>query len=393
MPAWRQLPRASCVLQPVSSGIYANVGVITPWLASDVKRQFACPGILRHLGSVTTIKDLARVVGVSYSTVARALNDHPAISAALKVRVRDAAREHGYIADSAARALRVRSSALIGFVVPDIEGNDMATMAKALAECCNATGRQLVVSCSEDDPARELAHVQALVGAQAAALVLVPSVAPLAQTAILAQRMPALQLVRQVPQLGNDAFVFDDTQGIREATAHLLSLGHRRIGYVGGSETISTGARRLAGYQLALHEAGLAANPRLLITVLPHGPDASGAFRRLYDAEHPSAIVLGGPRITIGAMEAISDLGLVVPRDLSVVGFGDRPWMRWWHSGLTTVSLPARDLALACGRHLSAVLRGTATAGAAAMLAPSLVHRGSTVEHICPSRGRSSRHA
>lgn len=346
--------------------------------SAAVKSRFACPLTVLHLRRVTTIKDLARLVGVSHSTVARALNDHPAISGAVKARVRAAADEHGYIADAAARALRVRSSALVGFIVPDIEENDMAAMAKVLADSCNAAGRQLVVSCSGDDPERELDHLRALLGARAAALVLMPSAAPLPETLALADRLPTLQLVRRAERLGAEAFMFDDAGGIRDATAHLLSLGHRRVAYVGGSEGISTGAARLAGYRRALHEAGINEDPALVFTVAPHGPAASGAFRQVFEAARPSAIVLGGPRITLGAVEAIRDMGLDVPGDISLVGFGDRAWMRWWGPGLTTVALPARELALACGERLVALLSGVPVVPPARPFAPVLMLRGST---------------
>ena len=183
---------------------------------------------------MTTIKDLADIVGVSHSTVARALNDHPAITPAVKARVRAAAEAHGYIANAAARALRGQSGTLVGFVVPDIEENDMAAMAKAIAECVNATGRQLVVSCSGDAPERELAHVRALVGARAAALVLVPSERPLPETIALLGRLPTVQLVRRVEALAAEAFVFDDEAAIHEATAHLI-LRVRSRSSVGGA--------------------------------------------------------------------------------------------------------------------------------------------------------------
>jgi LacI family transcriptional regulator len=89
-------------------------------------------------------------------------------------------------------------------------------------------------------------------------------------------------------------------------------------------------------------------------------------------------MVLGGPRITLGAAEAVGELGLRVPAELSLVGFGHRAWMRWWGPGLTTVALPARDLALACGQHLTALLRTAPRAASAAMQSPLLLRRGST---------------
>jgi LacI family transcriptional regulator len=266
----------------------------------------------------------------------------------------------------------------VGFIVPDIEENDMAAMAKVLAESCNAANRQLVVSCSGDEPERELAHLRALLSARAAALVLMPSAAPFPETLHLAERLPTLQIMRHAEQLGAEAFMFDDEGGIREATAHLLALGHRRVAYVGGNESISTGAARLSGYRRALRDVSIEEDPALISTVAPHGPAASGAFRKVFEAARPSAMVLGGPRITLGAVEAIREMGLDVPRDISLVGFGDRAWMRWWGPGLTTVALPARELALACGDRLVTLLRGGIVDRPAGLFAPTLLLRGST---------------
>ena len=119
--------------------------------------------------------------------------------------------------------------------------------------------------------------------------------------------------------------------------------------------------------------------------------EASEAFRTLYEAWRPTAIVLGAPRITIGALDAIGNLKLRVPDDLSVMGFGDQAWMNGWGPGLSTIRMPVRDLALACGsfllRRIREKSRETALGRAdfcQTMHRPSLILRGSTAPP-CPT--------
>jgi DNA-binding LacI/PurR family transcriptional regulator len=163
-----------------------------------------------------------------------------------------------------------------------------------------------------------------------------------------------------------------------------LRLGHRRIAYIGGTTDIPTAAAQLAGFQEAIKDAGLAQG--LGITELGPSSAAHGAdaLRRLMAApESPTAIVTGSIQITRGALDAAHHDRLVVPPELSVVGFGDEPGFSWWGPGLTTVSLPMHDLATACGVWL---LHGlAANAADSAQSAPytsvspgTFVERGST---------------
>jgi LacI family transcriptional regulator len=301
---------------------------------------------------MTTIKDIARLLGIAPSTVARALNDHPHIRDVTKARVRATADKLGYVAHSAARSMRSRASTLVGLVVPEVEHTDLAIAAKAMAECCNEAGFQIVLSLTEDDPKKEYAHLYALASARAAGIAIMPTASPLRESIALLKRLPFVQLLRHSQALESDWFALDDEFGIYEATRHLIELGHRKVAYLGGSEGLSTGGQRLRGYRRALGEADIAYDNRLIATIPPIGFDAHDAFRVLYEAARPTAIVLGAPRIAIGALEAIGDLGLRVPDDLSVIGFGDQAWMKGWGPGLSTIRMPARDLALACGSFL-----------------------------------------
>lgn len=334
---------------------------------------------------MVTIKDIAYRLNISPSTVARALADHPHTSDATKVKVRSTAEDLGYVAHAAARMMRGQSSKLIGLIIPDVQNDFYATVAKALADTCNAAGFQLVLAITEDDPATENGHIRELASARAAGIVIVPSGSPRRDTIKLLKRLPVVQLIRNNPALGADWFGIDDASAIHEATKHLIDLGHRRLGYIGGHQELSTGAARLAGLKRALTEADIDPDSIAIATGPPRAAFAKETFIRMIRDFGPTGVVSGGSRVTFGLLEGVDELGLSVPGDLSIVGFGDSPWSRWWGDGLTTIGLPIRDIAHASGALLLRRIRETSNSDdnqssrpSLAMLSSFLVHRHST---------------
>ncbi|GGX11449.1 LacI family transcriptional regulator [Pigmentiphaga litoralis] len=320
-----------------------------------------------------TIKDIARLLGVAVSTVGRALQNNPRISQDMRDLVHRTARDIGYVANSTAATMRSKSSKLVGFLVPDVEDNDSATIAKAVAQSCNRAGLQLMLAMSEDDPQREHAHLQTLVGARAAGLIIVPTLTPTPESLAIIQRLPFIQVIRHLPTLSSDYFVYDDEEGMRMATEHLLALGHRRIAYVGTLAALSTGARRLAGFHRAHRDAGLEADPRLIATLPPNADGVALALRHMLTRSRPTAVIAGGSRITVALLAAIDDAGIAVPEALSVIGFGDHAWSTWWRGGLTTLGLPIRELAAESGALLVERVTGVRDATASAPDAPRQV--------------------
>lgn len=299
---------------------------------------------------MVTIKDIAARLNVSASTVGRALADDPRISAGMKKRVADVAQEIGYVANRAARMMRGASSNLVGLIVPDIRNSFYSTIAHALSKCLEQENLQLTLSESDDDRSVELKHVRELIGANVAGVILVPSARPHPEAVRLLQSTPHIQLLRKHPGLGQQWFGIDDAHAVHEATRHLLELGHRRIAYIGGSEDLPTGAARLKGFRSAL-AAGGAADPALEELGLPAQPDfGRQALRRLLALKKPpTAVVMGTVQHTSSVLDELQDSGIEVPRELSVIGFGDERGYRWWGPGLTTIGLPVSELATACG--------------------------------------------
>ncbi len=342
-----------------------------------------------------TIKHIAAQLGISHSTVSRALADHPRTSAATKARVRAAARNLGYVAHSAARTMRGRRSALAGLLLPDIRNDFYAIVAKAMAETCNRAGLQLVLAITEDDPDTENRQVRELSEARAAGIVLVPSPAPTRETRTLLRRAPLVQLVRRCPGLDSDWMGIDDQAAIGSAVRHLLSLGHVRMGYVGGFKSLSTGSSRLRAYRATLADAGVECDESLVRTGPPRAGFGREAARALLAVpKPPTAIVTGGLRIAIGVLQAVRDADVRVPEELSLVGFGDGTPFQWWGKGMTTIQLPARDLATAAAdllvRRVREERKGDQprTDGAVVLYQSKLIVRGSTAAPAGPSAHR-----
>jgi len=298
-----------------------------------------------------TAKQVARRLGVSASTVGRALADDPRISVETKARVRQAARRLGYVASTPARVIRGASSNLIGLVLPNIRSDFYATFAQALSKCCEREDYRLALSVADDDRDAEAEHIKALVSARVAGILMVPTQSPRRDTVALLAAIPHVQVMRDLPILGSDWFGIDDEQCVRDAATHLLHLGHRRIAYLGSHDVFSTGELRLKGFRRAFIEHGVSAGGAREELGPPASVEfGSQAVQRLLECNPlPTAIIAAAGPIAMGALIALKARGIDVPKQISVVGFGDPPWFKWWGPGLTTMNVAVEEMATACG--------------------------------------------
>ena len=187
----------------------------------------------------------------------------------------------------------------------------------------------------------------------AAGVVLFPGLPAAAYHAIVGRGLPLVAIDRAPESLDVDRVTVANVEGARRAVAHLISLGHRRIGFIGGPAGLSTAAERLEGYEVALAEAGLRRAARRIEEgeFRPSGGRAA-MVRLLARAAPPTAVFVANDLMTLGAYEAIRAQGLRVPRDVAVVGFDDAPWAEWLHPPLTTVAQPAYELGAMAARLL-----------------------------------------
>ncbi|MDO8877914.1 MAG: LacI family DNA-binding transcriptional regulator [Pseudolabrys sp.] len=309
-----------------------------------------------------TIKDIAQTLGVSHATVSRALHDSPLISQSTKSRIRAMAAELGYIPDSAARVMRGGASNIVGFILPDVQNHFYSTIAKVLAEAVAPAGLQLVLAISGDDPEQELRHVKELRRARAKGIVITPVARMLSETSALLREMRVVQLVRSHPDVVGDVVAAQDAAATRMSTKHLLSLGHRRIAYLGGgAETLSTGLHRLEGYRSAM--AGVADAVPAYKLIPPHPENGYlASMELLRGIVKPTGLVIGSSQLALGVLRACSEIGLTVPTDLSLVSYDDPDWHQLWGPGISTIELPIREMAHFAARKIYLPDAGTVDA-------------------------------
>ncbi|WP_439685509.1 HTH lacI-type domain-containing protein [Cupriavidus oxalaticus] len=330
-----------------------------------------------------TIRDVARSLNISHTTVSRALADSPKISEKTRQRVRQEAERLGYVPSASARNMRGRRSSLVGLVIPDVQNDFYASVAKVVTNALAARSMHLMLSITDDDPTRELLELRFLREMRPAGLIVVPSASPLPETEALLRSLCTVQLLRRHPRLPGDAVLIDDHRGIYSATRHLQDYGHKHIAYVGNGTELSTGRTRLAGFRQALAERG--DEPAAVMLGSPRPEFARHAVTSIMAArQRPTGLILGSPELTLGALQALRSLGLDWPADVSVVGYHDPSWFELAAHGITTVRLPVDELGVtaAClvvSRSIAQHAGEHLPEGSPEMLfAPTLILRGST---------------
>ena len=268
-----------------------------------------------------TIKDVARIAGVSIGSVSRVLNSNDKVTADVRGRVLAAVAELDFSPDPAAQTMRNRTTRTIGCIIRDINIPVLATFVRAAHDVLYEAGYALMLSNSEGNPARERQLVSVLVARKADALIIAhhsENDAGLEQM-LQASGVPIVLFDREAP-LWADAVVVDHRNGIFQAVDHLLGLGHRRIALLTGSEILYPSRSRLAGYREAFDGRGVAIDPVMIKT---------GSFSREFGFEQtsillsggdmPTAIIAGGIGMLPGVLTAIAVQRLTIPGDISVV--------------------------------------------------------------------------
>lgn len=341
---------------------------------------------IRGSGEIT-IKDIARKLSLSVSTVSRALSDHHHVHDKTKKRVRAAARELGYIPNAAAQTMQRTRSVMVGFIVPDIQNEFYATVANIVSARLAEQSFQMVLAITDDRPEVELHHVRALRQARAAAVAVTLCATPLQETIDLLGQIDVIQFVRRDPKLACAALLIAEDAATMAATRHLIELGHRHIAFIGGPVLLSTGHERLTGYKDALRLASIDPDLSLIVLGPPRASFGRAAMLRFAEARpRPTAVLISGYELTLGVVQAASDAGLKFPEDISLIGYGDAGWSRLVGRGLTMIALPVENIAHAMADLILRRLRDPddaigADPGDAApvmLFAASLTVRGST---------------
>lgn len=323
-----------------------------------------------------TSHDVARAAGVSQATVSRALRDERGVSPATRARVRAAARELGYITGHAGRALATRRTRKIAVVSGELTNPYYPALVAPLQAALDRHGLQTVlVTESAERPVGRAA----LMDGSFDGVVLTTCERSSALPAELHDGgVPFVIANRSVDATTGDSCVVDNRRGASMVADLLLELGHQRIAAIMGPATTSTGYERCAGFLDRLRAQGVPVDA-LAVVRGPFDPATGRAgLERLFGAESiaPTAVFCGNDVIALGVLDAALSLGVRIPEDLTVVGFGDIPLAAWGRFDLTTVHVDLVQMAETVVDLLVARLREPGASARRVVLAPHLLARG-----------------
>lgn len=296
--------------------------------------------------SRVTLHDVAHAAGVSKSTVSRILDERLPRSDSEKARhVRKVAEQLGYVRDVSAASLRRGKTSMIGVIVPRLTDTVMAMLYESLARAAARSGQFTIVATTEDEPGAVKNAADTLLRRGVDGLILATARHNDRFTSDLAARGVPFVLTLRTDGISPSS-VGDDRLGGYLATRHLIDLGHTRIGLIAGPTFASSATGRRDGYLQALKEAGIEADPRLMIESTFSIEAGVEATRKLLDASpRPTAIFAVNDNTAIGALSCLSERGLTVPNDISLVGYNDIPIISHLPTPLTSVRVPFDQIA------------------------------------------------
>lgn len=331
-----------------------------------------------------TIKDVAKYAGVSIGTVSKVLNNKGYVSAAVKERVRDAIEKLNYQVNAHARSLKSAKSNKIGVIVSDISNVYMMSLAKTIEDRIRSMNYHMITMSHNEDPQTEREVLQLVLEQQVDALILAPTGSrdnvDLIQT-VIDRNIPVIIVDREVEGIVADTIVDDNYYGSYEAISYLHSLGHRKIGVIYGTETISLGRERLQGAWDAVVELGCVADRAYFVPGKFKVEEAYHAtVELLLLPDPPTAIYSCNNAMTVGMLKAIRDRGLKIPDDISVIAFGTANQWELFDPPLTLITQSLKRL----GVETAAILKNrllmedsTAFEPKRIVIKPELLIRGS----------------
>jgi DNA-binding LacI/PurR family transcriptional regulator len=296
--------------------------------------------------SCISIKDIAKNAGVSHSTVSRALRDSPLISLETRQRIQRIAREMDYTPSAIARSLVTRRTNTIGLVVTTISDPFIAEVVRGVEETALNNDYSIILCNCNAEPERELASVRTLQEKRVDAIIVTASrVGSLYVPRLEELNIPIVLINNQQAGHYLHSVSTDNFAGGRLAGEHLLSLGHRRIAYLGVAPDAHASIERLEGCRAVLQEHGLDIHDDWLLPANGRADGGkAGVARLLQCAIRPTAIFCYNDMTAIGALQALKAAGLRVPGDISLIGYDDIAFTVFVDPPLTTIAQPKYTL-------------------------------------------------
>jgi DNA-binding LacI/PurR family transcriptional regulator len=292
-----------------------------------------------------TLRDVARLAGVSVATTSKVLNKKSSVRPKLVQRVLSAVAALDYQPDQVARSLKVGQTDTIGIVIPDITNPFFTDVIRGVETEARVSGYSLILTDSNEDPALEESNLNMLFARRADGILLAPTADSRIQGRLARRHFPLVLFDRICAGFKGSSVVTDNFGAAYDATRHLLTLGHRRIAIITGTLDLPNAFDRLEGFRHALQEARVVLPQEYLRRgdfQLESGYRHGRELMRLSDP--PTAVFACNNKMTLGLMRALFEIPVPCPERVSVLGFDDFDWAANFSPRLTTVAQPTLEI-------------------------------------------------
>jgi LacI family transcriptional regulator len=340
-----------------------------------------------------TLREVASLAGVHPATASRALNQETRglVREETARRVEDAARQLDYRPDHLARSLKTRRSSTVGVLLPDLTNPLFPPIVRGIEDRLAPKGYVALIGNTDNDAERERLVLEGMRDRSIDGLIAATAQRRHPQLVAIARSgLPVVLVNRVVDDHLLPSVSVDDEAGMRQAVAHLVSLGHRNIAHVAGPQRFSTGFRRFQGFVAGLQALGVPPDDRRIVFAesFSQAEGYRGTRDLLSRDAGFTAIVAGNDMIALGCLRALDEAGLSCPDDVSLVGFNDTPFMDRISPPLTTVRLPHYEVGVEAAQLLLDRIADPTAPVKLLFLPPELVVRASTGPPRRPSEAR-----
>ncbi|NLS00740.1 LacI family transcriptional regulator [Rhizobium sp. P38BS-XIX] len=313
---------------------------------------------------IPTMADIARIAGVSASTVSRALAGLPPITEETRQRVAQAAKEAGYAVNRHARSLRLKRSKLILVLIPNLANPNFPDLLMHIDQAAYDCGYDIMIAHTAVDPHRSDRYVDELLAGSIDGVLLTANYCPprLLEYIHSGRHLPIVRTLSPTPSLdGISGVQIDEVKAAYDVVDHLAKQGYKHIAHLGGPTTEAVAIARKKGWEMALADHGLSASRDLFIQAgfrVEDGRQGASKIKGL--ARRPDAIFCSNDESAYGLIAALKEQGLRVPQDIAIAGFDDLSFSNVLDPPLTTVRLPRHEMAELSVRKLKALIEDDA---------------------------------
>jgi LacI family transcriptional regulator len=339
-----------------------------------------------------TMADLAALAGVSPAAVSLALRGSEKISEGTRSRIVHLAHKHGYVYNRQAADLRTQTSRTAAVCLHTIANPVFSAILTAVERVFWARGWSVMFGESQDDVAKQNAFIARSIESNVAGLIISPAIGTTPMhLATFGQRLPIVVAAREIKGGALDRVRIEYEKGVTSAVAHLVSLGHRAIGWMGGGSNTPTARRGIRAYREALLSRGLRRRKLWEYSCLPNRQEGYMGMRQLLSvAPELTAVVCFSDLLAVGAMRALHEQGLTPGRDMSILGFDDLEEAEYAFPALSTVRIDLPRLGEKAAEFLLARVENREMPRQEASIAAELVLRQTTAPPLS-TRTRSER--